>query len=60
MDTLFRAEALAPKLYSIRERIHRHPEIGNREFETAALVEETLRENGIDVRAVSAVASVDL
>ena len=53
MDNLLRAEALAPKLYSIRERIHRHPEIGNREFETAALVEETLRELGIRTRRVT-------
>ena len=53
MNTLIRAEALAPRLFSIRERIHRHPEIGNREFETAALVEETLRQLGIKTRRVT-------
>lgn len=53
MNTLLRAEALVPKLYSIRERIHRHPEIGNQEFETAALVEETLQQLGISTRRVT-------
>ena len=53
MNTLFRAEALSPQLYSIREQIHRHPEIGNREFETAALVEETLQRLGIRTKRVT-------
>ena len=60
MNTLLRAEALAPRLYSIRERIHRHPEIGNREFETAALVEETLRDLGITTRRVTETGIVDV
>ena len=53
MNTLLRAEALAPRLYSIRERIHRHPEIGNQEYETAVLVEETLQHLGIKTRHVT-------
>ena len=58
MNTLNRAEALADKLYSIRERIHRHPEPGNREFATAALVEETLNGFGIATRRVTETAVI--
>ena len=53
MNTLARAEALAPKLYGIREQIHRHPEFGNQEFATAALIEETLQSAGIETRRVT-------
>ena len=53
MDSLARAEAHAPELYAIRERIHRHPESGNHETETAALVEKTLQELGITTQRVT-------
>lgn len=53
MNILSRAEALASRLYGIRERIHRHPEIGNSEFETAALVEKILHSLGITTRRVT-------
>ncbi len=52
-DSLARAEAHSAELYAIRERIHRHPEIGNREYETAALVEETLARLGIVTRRIT-------
>ena len=48
MNTFDRAKAYADKLYSIREQIHRHPELGNQEYRTAELVEETLRALGIE------------
>ena len=37
------AEALTPALVETRRDIHRHPELGNREFRTGKLVAERLR-----------------
>lgn len=48
---LNKAEALAPKLVEIRRQIHRHPEFGFEEFETAKLVCRTLDQVGIRYRA---------
>ena len=39
-----------PKVVAWRRDIHEHPELGNREFRTAALVAEHLRGLGIEVR----------
>ena len=39
-----------PRITELRRHIHQHPELGNREFETAALVAEHLRELGMEVR----------
>ena len=44
------ADALAPALVETRRDIHRHPELGNREFRTGKLVAERLRTLGIEVR----------
>ena len=44
------ADALAPALVETRRDIHRHPELGNREFRTGKLVAERLRALGLDVR----------
>ncbi len=54
MKTDFYAEAkeLAPKLALIRETFHRTPELGNREFNTAKLIEKYLDEIGISHRRV--------
>ena len=54
METDFYAEAqeLAPKLALIRETFHRTPELGNREFNTAKLIEKYLDEIGISHRRV--------
>jgi len=40
---------VAPEVIELRHRIHQNPELGNREFETAALVAEHLRGLGIEV-----------
>jgi len=44
------AEALAPKLVELRRDLHMHPELGNRETRTGALLAERLRALGIEVR----------
>jgi amidohydrolase len=50
-DLLSRAQELAPELTRIRREIHRNPELGFQEFQTAALVADTLNEIGqIEVR----------
>jgi amidohydrolase len=38
-----------PHITQLRHRIHQNPELGNREFETAALVAEHLRSLGLEV-----------
>ena len=58
MNTFDRAKAYADKLYSIREQIHRHPELGNQEYRTAELVEDTLHALGIETRRVTETAVV--
>jgi len=47
---LKRAEALASRLVALRRAIHRHPELGFEEFETAELVCSTLDRLGIPYR----------
>ncbi|MGD2115887.1 MAG: M20 family metallopeptidase [Acidobacteriota bacterium] len=42
-------ERVGPEMIEIRHRIHRNPELGNRETETAALVAGYLRELGLEV-----------
>jgi amidohydrolase len=42
--------ALAPKLVELRRDLHMHPELGNRETRTGALVAARLRALGIEVR----------
>lgn len=37
-----------PEIVELRHQIHAHPELGNREFQTAALVAEHLRSLGLD------------
>ncbi|MDZ4318400.1 MAG: amidohydrolase, partial [Phenylobacterium sp.] len=44
------AEALQPKVVAWRRDIHQHPELGNREFRTAALVADHLRALGYEVK----------
>ena len=41
-------KAVLPKIVAIRHRIHSHPEMGLKEFETAKLAAATLREFGCD------------
>jgi amidohydrolase len=41
---------LAPASVETRRDIHRHPELGNREFRTGKLVSERLQALGLEVR----------
>lgn len=45
------AEKVEPKVIAWRRDIHRNPELGNREFRTAAMVAEHLRSLGLEVTA---------
>ncbi len=42
-------ERILPRITEIRHHIHQYPELGNREFKTAALVAEHLRDLGLSV-----------
>lgn len=53
MNIYDRAYALRDNLFSIREQIHRHPELGNQEYRTAELVEKTLHKLGIETQRVT-------
>ena len=44
------AKAIEARMIAWRRDIHQHPELGNREFRTAALVAEHLRKLGYEVR----------
>jgi amidohydrolase len=48
--TLQRVDALQPKVIAWRRDIHQHPELGNREVRTAALVAEHLKSLGLEVQ----------
>jgi amidohydrolase len=43
-------ERVVPQAVDYRHRIHRHPELGNREVKTAALVASHLKKLGLEVR----------
>ena len=49
-DTLSQAEIIAPELTALRREFHMDPELGNREFHTAARVEAALNGWGIATR----------
>ncbi|HUP50112.1 MAG TPA: amidohydrolase [Thermoanaerobaculia bacterium] len=44
------ARRVEQKVIAIRRDIHQHPELGNREVRTAKLIDERLRQLGIDTR----------
>jgi len=44
-------ERVAPRMIELRQDIHRHPELGNRETRTAGIVADELRRLGLEVRA---------
>ena len=50
VDFLNEARALSDELSALRRAFHRAPELGNREFETAARIEKTLAGWGIETR----------
>jgi len=45
-----KAKAVQPKVVAWRRDIHEHPELGNNEVRTAALVADHLRKLGFEVR----------
>ena len=47
---LEKAQQLMPELKRLRREIHQHPELGFREFKTAALVADTLAEIGVQAQ----------
>jgi len=49
-DVARSVDRLAPTFIAIRQDIHRHPELGNRETRTAELVARHLRSLGMEVR----------
>jgi amidohydrolase len=49
-DVRAATERITPKLIEVRHDLHRHPELGNREIRTAALVARELRRLGLEVR----------
>ena len=49
-DVRAATERILPKLIEVRHDLHRHPELGNREIRTAALVARELRRLGFEVR----------
>lgn len=49
-DIASAVDRLAPRMIEIRQDIHRHPELGNRERRTADLVAAELRRLGLEVR----------
>jgi amidohydrolase len=50
LDLLNKANALGPRLVEIRRRIHRRPELGFAEVETAGIVADELRSLGIRIQ----------
>lgn len=58
MNSFDRIKQYDSRLYALREQIHQHPELGNHEFRTAALIEETLRSIGIAAERVTETAIV--
>ena len=52
MDYLAKAEEIKDQLQTIREYLHRHPEMGNKEYLTSDFLEEKLREIGLDVKRI--------
>jgi amidohydrolase len=53
-----RVDAVAPKVVAWRRDLHQHPELGNRETRTAALVAAHLRRLGLEVRTGVATTGV--
>ncbi len=58
IDFLREARGIQQELLEIRRRLHAHPETGNQEFFTSRLIQEFLRENGIEVETMLETAVV--
>lgn len=48
VELLQAIQEMMPEIIEIRRDIHRHPEIGRKEFRTTALIKEKLQEYGVD------------
>lgn len=48
VELLQAVEEMMPEIIEIRRDIHKHPEIGRKEFRTTALIKEKLKEYGVD------------
>ena len=57
-DYLQESAALQPRLAALRAAFHAEPELGNREFHTAARIEQTLRALGLETERVTDTAVV--
>ena len=57
-DYLTEAERIAPELMALRREFHRHPELGNQEFQTAGRIERELAKLGIASRRMLGTAVV--
>ncbi|MFL9608654.1 amidohydrolase [Methylobacillus sp. Pita2] len=51
-------EAIQPEIIAVRQDIHQHPELGNREVRTSKLVAERLQKLGLDVKSGVGVTGV--
>jgi hypothetical protein len=50
---------VAPHITEVRHQTHQHPELSNREFQTAELVAAHLRSLGLEVRTGIALTGVE-
>lgn len=57
-DYLRQAREIAPELIELRRAFHRHPELGNHEYQTAARIEAWLQSCGIPTKRILATAVV--
>ena len=48
VELLQAVEEMMPEIIEIRRDIHKHPEIGRKEYRTTALIKEKLKEYGVD------------
>lgn len=53
-------DTLQSRLVNIRRQIHQHPELGNQEFKTSALVKSVLRAEGIAVKTIAGTGVIGL
>ena len=53
-------EEIKKKIIGIRRKIHQYPELGNEEFRTAKLIEQTLKQAGIKTKRVGKTGVVGL
>lgn len=58
IDWLHEAELLQGEITSLRETLHRNPELGNHEYQTAALIERTLQSCGVKTQRLLGTAVV--